>query len=227
MDESKIMTDSTERRRLIPLAIVGLIFVFGLPELGLAKLIFADTVIGARVGREIVWIGFAALVLVWVVKVERLPLASIGLVRPTRGTFGWGLGTALLLLVTMMLSFALIIPALGLKQNMEATASIVKVPLWMLVITPFVAGITEEILYRGYAVERLTFLTGKPWLAGLLAGMAFMLLHLDWGLAQLIVVGFGTVIFVALYLWRRDLPCVMIAHVLADLTGFALARAQM
>ena len=42
----------------------------------------------------------------------------------------------------------------------------------------------------------------------------------------MIIVAFGTVIFVGLYLWRRDLPCVMLAHILADLIGFALARAQ-
>lgn len=219
--------DSSEGRRLIPLAVIGLILAFGLPELGLPKLLFADTAIGARLGREIVWVGFAAIILFWVVKVERLPLASIGLVRPTRSTIVWGIAAAMLLLVTMMLSFALIIPALGLKQNMEATAAIVQVPIWLLVLTPLVAGITEEILYRGYAIERLSFLTGKPWLAGLIAGVAFMLVHLDWGMAQLVIVALGTLIFVILYVWKRDLPCVMIAHALADLTGFALARAQM
>jgi uncharacterized protein len=222
-----MIMENPERRRLIPLAIIGLILVFGLPELGLAKLLFADTPVGARLGREVVWVGFGVLVLLWVTRIERLPLASIGLVRPTRSTIVWGLAAAILLLVTMMLSFALIIPAMGLKQNMAATASVVQVPIWLLILTPFVAGISEEILYRGYAIERLTFLTGKPWFAGLLAGAAFMLLHLDWGPAQLVVVGFGTVIFVGLYLWRRDLPCVMIAHVLADLTGFLLARSQM
>ena len=43
----------------------------------------------------------------------------------------------------------------------------------------------------------------------------------------MILVAFATVIFVGLYLWRRDLPCVILAHVLADLVGFALARAQL
>lgn len=28
------------------------------------------------------------------------------------------------------------------------------------------------------------------------------------------------------FLWRRHLPCVMLAHILVDLIGFALARAQ-
>ena len=223
------MIDANDHRRnhLILLAVIGLAFVFVVPQLGLTRLIFEGTAIGPRIGREIIWVGFALIVLVWVTRVERLPVASIGLVRPTWHTLTWGLAATVLVLATLMLSFALIIPTLGLQQNMAATGAIVQVPLWLLILTPFVAGITEEILYRGYAIERLTLLTGRPWLAALLAGAAFMLVHLHWGAAQLIVVGFGTLIFVSLYLWRRDLPCVMIAHVLADLVGFALARAQM
>jgi uncharacterized protein len=218
--------EATVRKRLIPLAAIGLLLAFGLPELGLAKMIFGATPIGARIGREIVWIAFAAIILLWVTKVERLPLSSIGLIRPTRGTVGWGLAATIALLATIMLSFAVIAPALGLEQNMAATAAVVQVPLWLLITTPIVAGITEEILYRGYAIERLTFLTGKRWLAAIIAGALFLLLHLSWGGAQMIIVAFGTVIFVGLYLWRRDLPCVMLAHILADLIGFALARAQ-
>ena len=89
------------------------------------------------------------------------------------------------------------------------------------------AGVTEEILYRGYAVERLAFLTGRRWVARLIAGAAFLFAHAAWGGTQIILVAFGTAIFVGLYLWRRDLPCVMLAHASADLIGFALARAQL
>lgn len=219
--------DSVERRRLVSLAVIGLLLAFGLPELGLPRLLFADTPIGARIGREIVWVAFAALMLFWVTRVERLPLSSIGLVRPSWGTLGWGLAATVALMATVMLTFAIIAPALGLKQNIAATRAVAQVPLWLLIATPIVAGVTEEILYRGYAVERLAFLTGRRWLAALIAGAAFLAVHAAWGGAQLILVAFGTVIFVGLYLWRRDLPCVIIAHVLADLIGFALARAQM
>ena len=219
--------ESIERRRLLPLAVIGLLLALGLPELGLPRLLFADSPIGARIGREVVWVALAALVLFWVTRVERLPLSSIGLVRPSWGTLGWGLAATVALIATVMLTFAIIAPALGLKQNMPATRAIVQVPLWLLITTPIVAGVTEEIVYRGYAIERLTFLTGRRWLAGLIAGAAFLAAHAAWGGAQMILVAFGTVIFVGLYLWRRDLPCVILAHVSADLIGFALARAQL
>lgn len=210
--------------RSVPLAIAGLVFALGVPELGLPKLLFGEH---ARIGREIVWTALAVLMLVWVAKVERLPLASIGLVRPRWGTLGWGLVGTVALLATAMLTFAVIAPALGWAQNMKATGNVVQVPLALMITTAFVAGISEEIVYRGYAIERLHFLTGRRWLAALLAGLAFWLTHMSWGGAQMIVVGFGTVIFVGLYLWKRDLPMVMVAHILADLIGFALARGQM
>jgi membrane protease YdiL (CAAX protease family) len=216
-----------DKRRLVPLAVIGLVLTFGLPELGLVRLIFADTAIGMRIGREVTWIAFGALMLFWVMRVERLPLSSIGLRKPNWGTLGWGLATAVALLATVMLTFAVIAPALSLKQNMTTTAGLVQVPLWLLLLTPLVAGVTEEILYRGYAIERLTFLTGRRWLAGLVAGAAFILAHWSWGGLQMIIVAFATVILVGLYQWRRDLACCMLAHALADLIGFALARAQM
>jgi membrane protease YdiL (CAAX protease family) len=219
--------EGLERRRLVPLAVVGLLLAFALPELGLPRLLFADTPIGSRIGREIVWVALAAFMLFWITRVERLPLSSIGLVKPSWGTVGWGLAATVALIATVMLTFAVIAPALGLQQNMAATRAIVKVPLWLLITTPIVAGVTEEIVYRGYAIERLALLTGRRWLAGLVAGAAFLAVHVSWGGAQLILVAFATVVFVGLYLWRRDLPCVILAHVLADLIGFVLARAQM
>lgn len=218
---------SAQRRWLAPLAIVGLLLAFGLPKLGLPKLLFADTPLGARIGREIVWIAFAALMLLWVTRVERLPLSSIGVVLPRWGTLGWGLVATAVLMASVMLTFAVIAPALGLRQNMAATAGIVQVPLWLLLTTPIVAGVTEEILYRGYAVERLAFLTGRRWLGGLVAGAAFLIAHWSWGGAQMILVAFATLILTGLYLWRRDLLCCMLAHALTDLIGFALARVQM
>lgn len=215
----------TSRKTLL-LAIIGLLIAFGVPELGLPQRIFGDTAIGPRIGREIVWIGLAALLIWWVTRIERKSLASIGLIRPTWRSIVWGIAGAILLLATLMISFAIIIPSLGLAQNMEATRAVVDVPLWLFLATPIVAGITEEIVYRGYAIERLTLLTGRRWLAAAVAGATFIASHAAWGSAQLVPVAFATFILTGLYLWRRDLPSVMIAHAVANLIGFALARLQ-
>jgi Type II CAAX prenyl endopeptidase Rce1-like len=89
-----------------------------------------------------------------------------------RGTLIWGLAVTVALMATVMLSFAVIIPWLGWTQNMGATAAIVQVPLWLFLLTPIVAGVTEEIIYRGYAIERLAFTTGRRWLGGAIASAA-------------------------------------------------------
>jgi uncharacterized protein len=102
---------SRDVRRLSFLAVAGLVLAFGLPELGLPKLLFEGTAIGARIGREIVWIGFAILMVVWVTRVEKLPLSSVGFVRPNWGTVKWGVLATVLLMATVMLSFAVIAPS--------------------------------------------------------------------------------------------------------------------
>ena len=39
------------------------------------------------------------------------------------------------------------------------------------------AGICEEFIYRSFAIEELTFLTGKRWLSAALAGVFFTVAH--------------------------------------------------
>ena len=211
--------------RTVLFAFVGLVIFLALPGLRLQRL-FVASAVGARIGREIVWAGIGALVLIWTVRIERLPLSSIGFRPPGRDTWLWGVATTLVLLASVIFTFAVIAPATGLSQNMTATADLVRVPLWLLFLTPIVAGITEELIYRGYAIERLTLLTGRRWLAAVLAGSVFLLSHWAWGALQMIVVAIGTIILVGLYLWRRDLLCCIIAHVATDLVGLGLARLQ-
>ncbi|MFS0737850.1 CPBP family intramembrane glutamic endopeptidase [Sphingomonas sp. 1P06PA] len=211
----------------VAIMLAGLVLALGITQLGLPGLIAPGEGIGARVAREAIWFAIGGAVLLWVVQVERLPLASIGLRRPTAGTFGWAALATIALIASVMLSYALILPALGLEMNMGMTKRIVDVPVWLMMLTALRAGIVEEILFRGYPIERIEALTGNRWLAAIVPGGIFILAHLgSWGPGQLIVVAFGAVILTALYLWRRDLPCVMIAHAAADLIGFTLARLQ-
>lgn len=218
----------TMNRRGRLLALIGIVLALGLPMLGLGRLIAPGDSIGAALVREAVWLGLGALVILWVLLVERRPLASIGIRRPTWGTLGWGLAGMVALMASVMLSLAVILPALGLSQNMTRTGAIASLPLWLMTATLVRAGVVEEILYRGYPIERIEEMTGSIWLAALIPGAVFILAHLaSWGGAQLIIVGLGTVFMTALYVWRRDLICVMIAHAATDLVGFMLARAQM
>ena len=217
--------DST-RLRWAPV-LAGLLLAWGLPELGLPTMLFPGTELAARVGRELIWWALGVIVLLWVTRGEKQPLSSINLRKPGFGTLGWGLMFVIPMIASVVLSYALIFPALGLHQNMATTPSLIEVPMWLQTATMIRAGVVEEILYRGYPIERITALTGRRWLAAGLAAIAFIAAHIGaWGYPQLIVVTFGAAIITCLYLWRRDLVACMVAHALTDIIGFALARAQ-
>jgi membrane protease YdiL (CAAX protease family) len=97
-------------------------------------------------------------------------------------------------------------------------------PLWFQLLLVTRAAVFEETFYRGFAIERLTQITGRRWLAALISVLAFTFAHLEyWGWAHLIVAAFGGIALTGLYLLRRDLSANMIAHFLTDASGFLLA----
>ena len=49
------------------------------------------------------------------------------------------------------------------------TAVLSALPTWFLVLDVVIVSAGEEWLYRGYAIERLQAMTGKPWLAGVIS----------------------------------------------------------
>lgn len=219
------MTAVPAKRPMAWLTAAGLILVWGLPALGLPARLFPGAMLAAHLGREAMWWAFGAVALLWVGLIERKPLTSIGLRRPTLGTCGWGLLFVVPMIASVMLSYAVIFPALGLHQNMATTRSLVMVPLWLQTATTLRAGVVEEILCRGYPIERLTTLTGRRWIGAVLSVGIFIAAHVaGWGYAQLIVVAFGGALLTGLYLWRQDLPCCMIAHAVTDMIGLGLAR---
>jgi membrane protease YdiL (CAAX protease family) len=64
-------------------------------------------------------------------------------------------------------------------------------------------------------------LTGSMALAILVSVAAFTYAHLaGWGWVHLIPVAVSGLVFALLYAWRRDLPCNMLGHFMADGAGF-------
>lgn len=83
-----------------------------------------------------------------------------------------------------------------------------------------IGGVVEELLFRGYAIARLAAWTGRPWLAGALATLLFALAHVPlWGLAASLALLVSGAVGTLVYLWRRDLALVAIAHVITDGAG--------
>jgi membrane protease YdiL (CAAX protease family) len=104
----------------------------------------------------------------------------------------------------------------------DAMRHLVAVPFSVKLGLVLTAGICEEFMYRGFAIEELGGLTGSLWLAGVIAWLGFSLAHMGlYGFAPALLVPAALGAFLTLlYLWRRNLPVCMLMHAILD--GFAI-----
>ena len=84
------------------------------------------------------------------------------------------------------------------------------------------AGVTEEIVFRSYAITRLEEL-GWRRAAFVVPGVVFTSLHLYQGLMAVALIGAVTAAFTWLYRWKRSLWPVVVAHALFDAIQLTLA----
>jgi uncharacterized protein len=164
------------------------------------------------------WLNFAALIAV-VVFWEREPLASIGL-RPMRW---WTIPAGVLAGVASVFLTGVLVSTLGLSSDTQFATYLQSLPFITRLLLVVTAGVFEETLYRGYAIERLTMLWGSKWAAGAAALIFFTLAHIPAvGIAHLLPVCIVSVFVTLLYLWRRDLILNMMAHATIDAVGLLL-----
>lgn len=100
--------------------------------------------------------------------------------------------------------------------------------LWCLLVMPVTIALAEELLYRGWAIPELAARTNPP-LAVVIAAAFFGLQHaaltaLDpqAQIARLITTFLAGALFGGLYLWRRTLWPLIVAHWLLDVIGLGL-----
>ena len=174
-----------------------------------------------QVALQIALCAIAAVVVLVVQREEQLPIASIGVRRP-----GWlsavsALGTVLVVLYLLPLLTTPLMTALDLGDFQAGLDAVARQPMWWRVCVALTSGPVEEVLYRGYTVERLATLTGRLSLGGLLATVAFGAAHIPfWGLGPALTADlpFGA-LMTALYAWRRDLFANAAAHTALLLIG--------
>jgi membrane protease YdiL (CAAX protease family) len=163
---------------------------------------------------------FTIVILAIVIFWERQPLTSIGLRRPNR-----------IDLVAMVAAFFIAIIASSIvatltehASNLPNPGTMLAVPWTMRLALTLTAGICEETLLRGYALERLIGILKNPWLAGTIVVLVFGAGHIGrYGFtpALLVPTVIGAVL-TALYVWRRNLPICIIVHAAIDAVGLFL-----
>ena len=203
--------------------ILGLCLSLGGPILlatPASKLLGDPNRLGTKLfGQLLLW-GLVVLIMMLVVYWEKQPLRSIGLRPFNWRSVLWGLALAgAFILLTPVWADAL--RRVGLPPSYEGGfTKLVGLPQWFLVFAAVTAGVAEETLYRGYAVERLALLTGNYWLGGLISLVVFTLAHVPaWGKGPLLIFLISGGAITLFYIWRRDLLACIIAHAVTDTVG--------
>lgn len=156
-----------------------------------------------------------SLIILWIYFVEKRTITSIGWKKLTAKTvlLGIGLGFVVFILFGVLTAA---IRVMGLELNQETAALIASQPFPFLLLIALRAAVVEEVLYRGFAFERIYDLTKSKWLAGLIPVLIFTLVHYSWGIGHLVFVFFAGSIFMLVYISKRNLGLIMIAHFITD-----------
>jgi membrane protease YdiL (CAAX protease family) len=163
-------------------------------------------------------IGFWLLLLVmilWIYFVEKRTITSIGWKKLTVKTILVGLGLGLVLFIVFGIA-NVVIQKLGLELNQEIAQMISSKSLPVLFLLVLRAAVVEEVLYRGYAIERINELTNSKWVAGLVPLIMFMLVHLAWGVGHLLFIFIAGGLLTLMYVSKRNLALNIIAHFTVD-----------
>lgn len=217
-----VMETSASRQTLSSPTLLGLVLALVAPALPpfVDPIFFGTALTSTRIVWGIVahWVNLAALIAV-VVLLERRKLVSIGL-RPLR----WNaipLGLLAGLVIVAVSGF--LGKAAGAGSDTHFVVFLQSLPFATRLLLVVTAGVFEETLFRGYALERLACLFNNKWVAGAVTVAFFTLAHIPAvGLAHLLPVFIVSMFVTLLYLWRRDLVVNVVAHATIDGVGLLL-----
>lgn len=201
-----------EHRLFVPMdkkTIIGLLVFLGLPFL------FQELDLGLFLFEVSMWLLLLCIIL-WIYFVEKKTIFSIGWKKLTLKTILSGIGLGMVLFIILGLS-NVAIQALGLELNQSKGNLFTSQPFYVLILIALRAAFVEEVLYRGFAFERINNLTKSKFFAGLVPLILFTLVHLNWGVGHLLFVFFVGGLFTIIYGVKRNLGLVIIAHLSVDI----------
>jgi membrane protease YdiL (CAAX protease family) len=195
---------------LFAMAIIRYAFVFLVPEITFWSAILKEILIWAS----------AVALLVIIRRGEHLPLRSVGL-----GTARWWRSIMWGLIIAVV--SAVVVGGLAYVTSYghgPGSAAFEALPLWLITLIVFRAGVVEELFYRGYAIERLRMAgLGRFW-SVTIPLVIFSLGHWSGGAANVLIAFAAGAILTGFYLWRRDLVANMIGHGLVDFVANVLPK---
>ena len=152
-------SNRTHNRTLLILGLLLNLFL-ALAPLGA----WGDRIFGKRhlIGHEVFWWCAVLLMLGYVVFVEHRRMSSIGFRRPRVLDLVLATVFGILMVVGIVFIYRAVFPALHLQMNTGVMSSLLATPFWYRLLLVTRAAASEEILFRGYPIERLLELTRQP-----------------------------------------------------------------
>ena len=199
---------------------LGVLLALGFFSLPIGSWVHDEAGVANRLAFELIVWAWVAGILLYVARVERRPLSSIGFRVP--GVKDWitAIFAGILILALLALLTLVVFPALHWSESSQES-SILSLPYWLNVLIVVRAAVSEEILFRGYPLERLEELTGSRAIAGVVTCAVFTLDHISfWGWHHIFIAGSAGAALTVLYLWRRNIWVNMIAHFMVDAAAF-------
>ncbi len=188
---------------------------------GLVPAVPTESTVRVAVGVE--WALAAALLLWWVPRAERSTWAATG-IGPWRNRYLW-LGAVWFVVATAgSAAVGLALNAAGLDSLADMQPKLAHYA-WPTMLALAVTGpVVEEVLYRGYLIERVVVLSGRMWVAAGASWLAFTGVHLGFfgpGATLNVAVLSGALVW--LYVRERSVWPVLITHGLNSVFAYLLA----
>lgn len=198
----------------------GLLIALGPISLPVGAWINASADLAHHVYYEVTIWTFVAAILLYIRVIERRAFSSIGL-RSLKIRDGFiAIGAGITILACLALVYYVVFPALHWSEHSQM-ASLTALPYWLNVLIVVRAAVSEEILFRGYAMERLQEMSGSRAVAAIVSCTIFTLDHVGfWGWHHILIAGLAGAILTLLYLWRHNLWVNIIAHFIVDASAF-------
>ena len=178
------------------------------------------------IGRSFYWV-FVLVMAQYAIKIEMQPLL---IWEERKYRLSMYFSSILVLTAVIMVSLAignLIISKLTGKwessEVLKGMADVFRSNKALLVYTALTAGVTEELIFRGYLQPRLEMLLNNPLLAILLSSLIFGLAHYRYGTIQNVLDPFIIGLVLGTYYWKyRNIKVTILFHFLWDLAGLFL-----
>lgn len=168
------------------------------------------------VPRLTLWLAAVAVLVIAAENIEAWPV-HLGLEWPTWQSLELAI-LAVAILFIVLSAYAFLRGKFGSAspEQIELQQSLFRLPLGHRCFVVVTAAVTEEMLYRGYAIGIGQHLLGSVWLACVISVAVFTLAHFRQGLANLVPVLVCALVITLLFTFTRNLWACIIVHAILD-----------